>query len=165
MDADERFHPQMKALDCKGNGEWNIANPGQPPKLTVIEQEHVIDQGSHIKNLMTNPANMAIRATRRHWFDFTMKRPTQNWMTNQDHQLRIVRNLPEIGYSVKVLMHEQLIDTRTGKTPVFAHQDPVGGPHFEHFHVAFRTAYPGTKQANEKNYERLSRGEPMLPRT
>lgn len=164
MDADERFHPQMKAMDCEGEGEWNIASPGAPPDLRVIVKKDVIDQGDHIRNLMSNPANMAIRATRRHWFDFTMRRPTQNWMRNQDHQLRIVRNVREIGYLSKVVMHEQLIDTRTGSTPVFALQDPVGGPHYEHFHVAFRTAYPGTKEWNEANYARLSRGEEMIKR-
>ena len=93
--------------------------------------------------------------------DFTMKRPTQNWLKNRDHQLRIVRNLPEIGYVKKVKMHERLVDTRTGEDPVFVPQDDEGGPFYDHFHMAFRTAYPGTKEWNEKNYYRLTHDEPM----
>lgn len=160
MDADERFYPQTRVLECEGT-DANYRPGDPPPDLRVTVTKHVIDQGAHIRNLMTNPATMAIRATRRHWIDFTMKKPTQNWLKNRDHQLRIVRNVPEIGYATDKVMHEQLIDTRTNATPVFAPQDDMGGPFYDHFHMAFRTAYPGSKEFNETNYARLSRGEKM----
>lgn len=161
MDADERFHPQLYVMKCEGTESY----PAVPnPQLTVTVTRDVIDQGAHVKNMITNPSIMAIRSTRRHWFDFTMRKPTQNWLDNRDHQLRIVRNLPEIGYAKDIKMHERLIDTRTGKDPNFATQDDMGGPFHDHFHMAFRTAYPGTKEWNETNYGRLSRGEPMITR-
>lgn len=161
MDADERFFPQMKVLECHGDGDWGGPSSPTLPNLTAIEKKDVIDQGDHIKNLIKNPETMAIRSTRRHWFDFTMRRPTQNWHRNQDHQLRIVRNLPEISYASDIRMHERLSDNRTGQDPKFVMQDPVGGPFHDHFHMAFRTAYPGTKEWNEIQYSRLSRGEKM----
>lgn len=164
LDADERFLPQMNVMDCDGDGEWNIAMGGEHPKLTVTVKKDVIDQGAHVKNLITNPETMAIRTTRRHWFDFTMRHPTQNWMKNRDHQLRIVRNSDEIRYVPDIRMHEQLIDTRTDKTPKYVPQDDYGGPFHDHFHVAFRLAYPGHKEFNELNYARLSRGELMIPK-
>lgn len=160
MDADERFYPQIHVLECEGTESYpQVASP----KLTVTETRHCIDQGAHVKSLISKPDNMAIRSTRRHWFDFTMRKPTQNWLSNRDHQLRIVRNHPEIGYVTNVVMHERLLDNRTGKDPHFATQDDMGGPFHDHFHMAFRTAYPGTKERNEINYARLSRGEPMEP--
>ena len=161
MDADERFFPQMKVLECHGEDDWKGPSDPHPPKLTVTEKSDVIDQGAHVKNTIRNPEVMAIRSTRRHWMDFTMRRPTQNWHRNQDHQLRIVRNLPEIAYASSIKMHERLVDSRTGKDPKFVMQDPVGGPFHDHFHMAFRTAYPGSKEWNELNYARLSRGDRM----
>ena len=161
MDADERFFPQLNVLECVGEGDWGGPSSPTLPNLTVTVKKDVIDQGAHVKNMITNPEVMAIRSTRRHWFDFTMRKPTQNWHKNQDHQLRIVRNLPEIAYASDIRMHERLVDSRTGKDPKFVTQDPVGGPFHDHFHMAFRTAYPGSKEWNEQQYARLSRGEKM----
>lgn len=161
MDADERFIPQLHALECDGEESYpQVA----APNLKVTETKHCIDQGAHLKNLISFPHHMAIRSTRRHWFDFTMRKPTQNWLKNRDHQLRIVRNVPQIGYVTNVVMHERLLDERTGSDPVFAPQDDMGGPFHDHFHMAYRTAYPGTKEFNEENYARLSRGEKMVLR-
>jgi len=160
MDADERFYPHINVLTCEGTDAYPAV---AKPNLKVNMKADVIAQGDHVRSIISQSHYMAIRTTRRHWFDFTMKRPTQNWMSNQDHQLRIVRNVDEIGYIRDVVMHERLVDSRTGKDPVFAHQDPIGGPFHDHYHMAFRTAYPGTKERNETNYSRLSRGEKMVP--
>lgn len=159
LDADERFHPQLPVMRCEGDEQWS---PGKPmPNLTVTHTNDIINQAAHVRNLMTNADTMAIRSTRRHWFDFTMKHPSQNWEKIQDHQLRIVRNRGEIGYVKERRMHEHLIDSRTGQTPQFASQDPLGGPHHDHYHVFFRHAYPGTKEWNEQQYAKLERGENM----
>lgn len=158
MDADERFYPQIKVMTCHGTDRY----PNPPdPKLTVTKQDDVINQGDHVKNQIKNPELMAIRATRRHWFDFTMTKPAENWQTICDHQLRIVRNVKEIHYTLN--MHERLIDDRTERTPRFLEQDPIGGPFYDHFHLFYRRTQPGKKEANEKNYERLSKGEKMIP--
>jgi len=161
LDADERIFPQMYVMTCEGEEAY----PAFPePKLTVTVKPDVIDQLAHLRNLIRNPDTMAIRATRRHWFDFNMKRPSQNWYGpggNKDHQLRIVRNLPEIGYQKDRVMHERLIDDRTGKDPKYVSQDEHGGIFIDHFHLHFRSAQPGHKEWNETQYARLSRGEKM----
>jgi hypothetical protein len=159
LDADERFYPQLPVMVCEGSESY----PDQPhPKLTVTHKRDVIDQGAHVKNLINNPDTMALRSTRRHWFDFTMKKPSQNWLINRDHQMRIVRNNPKIGYVKERVMHEWLRDFRTDKDPVFVCQDEMGGPFIDHFHLHFRKEQPGHKEFNETNYARLSRGEKMV---
>lgn len=161
LDADERFYPELPVLHPEGQEKWS---PGQPrPNLSVHVREGIVKQGELIRNLMTQPNIMAIRATRRHWFDFSMKHPSQNWIaTERDHQLRIVRNIPEIEYRSNVKMHEKLVDLRTGCDPTRANQDDYFGPFIDHFHPFFREAYPGSKEFGEANYARLERGEPML---
>jgi glycosyltransferase involved in cell wall biosynthesis len=161
LDADERFYPQMNVLLCEGEESY----PGHPnPALKVTTKADVIDQGAHVKNLIRNPDTMALRATRRHWFDFSMKKPTQNWMHNNDHQMRIVRNHPQIGYVKERVMHEWLRDFRTGKDPQYVAQDPMGGPFIDHYHMFYRRSQPGHKEHNEQNYSRLERGEKMVTR-
>lgn len=159
LDADERFYPLLNVMRCEGTETYPQF---QAPKLTVIKTDDVINQGAHVKNLITNPHVMALRSTRRHWFDFGMKRVAQNWLDNRDHQLRIVRNIPEIAYVRNVVMHERLIDGRTGKDPEYHPQDDMGGPFHEHFHLHFRRTQPGHKEWNETQYARLSKGEPMF---
>lgn len=156
MDCDERFLPTVQAMTCAGTDRYPAQ---QHPNLIVTKLPDIINQGAHVKNQINNPELMALRFTRRHWQDFTMTKPAENWMTYWDHQLRCVRNSPSIHYTLN--MHEALIDDRTGKTPKFLEQDPIGGPHLEHMHVFFRRAYPGHKEFNEQNYARLSRGEKM----
>lgn len=163
LDADERFHPHLNVMECSGSGSWSGPDDPNIPSLTVSVKRDVIDQGAHVKNLIRDPALFAIRATRRHWFDFSMRKPSQNWMTNQDHQLRIVRNHPDIGYVKHVVMHERLLDSRTKMDPKFAIQDPLGGPFIDHYHLYFRRTDPGHKEYNELNYQRLSKGEAMIP--
>lgn len=161
MDADERFYPLLNILECHGEKEWKGPSDPTEPEFTVTVNKNVIDQGGHVKHQIQNPELMAMRSTRRHWMDFSMRKPTQNWQRNRDHQLRIVRNHPDIRYVTNVVMHERLIDTRTGKDPHFLMQDDYGGPFHDHFHMAFRRAHPGSKEWNEQQYARLSRGEPM----
>lgn len=157
MDADERFHPTIQAMTCDGTDRY----PAQPdPKLTVTKGSDIINQGAHVKNQICNPDLMALRFTRRHWYDFSMTRPTENWTLIWDHQLRCVRNSPHISYGRA--MHEILEDDRTKKTPKFLEQDPIGGPHVEHFHMFSRRTQPGHKEHNEQNYSRLERGEKMV---
>jgi hypothetical protein len=156
MDADERFFPQLPTMLCEGIDRY----PAQPePTLRVTKKQDIINQGAHVKNQIKNPELMALRFTRRHWFDFTMTRPTENWIRVWDHQLRCVRNVKEIHYTLA--MHEALVDDRTGKTPKFLEQDPIGGPFYEHFHMFYRRTQPGHKEHNEQQYSRLSRGEKM----
>lgn len=163
LDADERIYPQINVMTCEGAERY----PDVPtPNLTVTVKPDVIDQMGHLRNMIRNPELMAIRATRRHWFSYDMKRPSQNWYGPdgiKDHQLRIVRNHDEVGYVKERVMHERLLDRRTGKDPYFSMQDEHGGIFIDHFHLVYRHSQPGKKEANEQNYARLERGEPMIP--
>lgn len=162
MDADERFFPEVPILRCEGTDRYGHPHTMVDPKLTVTVEGSIIEQGAKLKQMIANPVAMAIRTSRRHWFDFTMRKPCENWMTIKDHQLRVVRNSPHIGYETGRVMHERLLDYRTNDCPVFLEQDDITGPFHDHFHMFFRRAQPGKKEANEQNYGRLERGEAML---
>lgn len=159
MDADERFFPIMPVMHCEGQESYpEFAKPN----LSTFKLSDVQNQGALVRRLMLRPELMAIRTSRRHWFDFSLRHPTQNWKRNRDHQLRIVRNVPEIGYEKDRVMHERLVDSRTGKDPLYHEQDDISGPFHDHFHMFFRRSQPGKKEGNEQNYARLERREKML---
>lgn len=169
LDADERFYPTIPILHCEGNELLTNPAADQPrPNLSVHQRRpggqpgEILNQGQILRDLIKNPEWMAIRTTRRHWYDFSMRHPSQNWLKINDHQLRIVRNTPDIIYKTNVLMHEQIIDNKTNKIPNFPKQDDYFGPFHDHFHLFFRHTQPGYKEFNEQNYQRLERGEKML---
>jgi len=155
LDCDERFHAKMPVMHCEGVESYPQV---EKPNLSTFKRAEIHDQMGVLRNLMTHQHLRAIRTSRRHWFDFTLNKPCQNWLRLQDWQLRIVRNLPEIGYQIDRVMHEQLLDHSTGTTPVFADS----GLFHDHYHMFFRRTQPGHKEANEQNYSRLERGEDML---
>lgn len=154
-DADERFHPLMPVLHCEGEESY----PEFPtPNLSTFKwKPH--NQGEALREAMQTPNIKAIRTSRRHWFDFTLNKPCQNWKKNADWQLRIVKNLPEVGYQTDRVMHEMLRDSTTGRDPEFI----TPGIFHDHYHMFFRRTLPGYKEARELNYQRLERGEAMLP--
>lgn len=156
MDADERFHPKMPVMHCEGVEAYPQV---EKPNLSTFKRADVHDQGSILRSIMAQPHIKAIRTSRRHWFDFTLNRPTQNWLRIPDYQLRIVKNLPEVGYQTDRVMHERLLDSSTGADPVFCDS----GLSHDHYHCHYRRTQPGKKEANEKNYLRLERGEAMIP--
>lgn len=162
LDADERFFPALPVMHCFGPDERYPAVPR--PNLTVEKQTTPCQQGRHLKETIEQAPRgvLGIRSTRRHWLDFSMKHPAQNWLVERDNQLRIVRNVPEVGYELGRVMHERLIDYRTNGEPENLKQDDYGGPFHDHFHCHFRRSQPGKKEANEANYARLERREPMV---
>lgn len=160
LDADERFFPIMPVMHCEGTDAYPQS---EKPNLSTFKLAETQNQGALVRRLMDKPELMAIRSTRRHWFDFTLRRPTQNWKINRDHQLRIVRNVPDIAYEKDRVMHERLLDSRTGQDPRHYCQDDISGPFHDHFHMFYRRAQPGYKEAREQNYSRLERGETMIP--
>lgn len=156
LDADERFFPSQPAMTCLGSEIWQLNGP--KPALTVTHRPELIHQGQHLRSLCALPHHDAIKTIRRHWFDFGMKQPSENWIERKDWQLRIVRNRAEIGYKTDVKMHEQIIDSRINDVPRHYTADDYGGPFHDHFHLFFRYAQPGKKEANEAYYERLAQG-------
>ncbi len=162
LDADERFNPAMPELICEGDATWDIGNPLIRPNLTITNTTNINIQGYVLKEfIQKNDSIMAVRTIRRHWMDFTNKNPTQNWNIIPDYQLRTVRNVPEINYVSDIKMHERLIDTRTGQDPLHVISNDLLVFH-DHYHPFFRNSFPGTKQFNEQNYQRLEKGEKTI---
>ncbi len=160
LDADERFFPSLPVMHCEGVDRYPAQNP---PNLSSFKKPQTCDQGRWLKEAIMTPGVNAVRTIRRHWFDFAMTKPAENWLLIKDYQLRVVRNHPEIGYVPNRKMHEQLRDNRTGEDPVFVAGDDYMGPFHDHFHLHFRRTQPGYKEEREKNYQRLERGEEMIP--
>ena len=166
LDGDERFHPITPVLRCEGEDEWSPARGfDKDVDLTVIDTGEISNQGKLLKMVIQNEQWMAIRTIRRHWYDFSFKRATENWTKKRDYQLRIVRNLPEIGYETNRKMHEHLKDSRTGQDPVYATGDEYTGIFHDHYHLHFRKTQVNKKLWNELNYNRLNRGESMIEDT
>lgn len=160
LDCDERFFPLLPVLHCEGTDRY----PAQTePNLSVHMRDGICTQGALVKELIKRPDLMAVVSIRRHWFSYSMKKPAENWLRIKDYQMRIVRNHPDIHYQTDRVMHERLIDGRTGRDPAHFSPDDYTGPFFDHFHCFERRTRPGQKEANEINYGKLERGEAMLP--
>lgn len=159
LDADERFFPSMPVMHCEGTDRYPSQ---QQPNLSSFKKSQTCDQGRWLKEAIKTPGCNAVRTIRRHWFDFQMTKPAENWLLIKDYQLRIVRNDPHIGYIGDRVMHELLRDSRTGQDPTYISGDDYMGPYHDHFHLFYRRTRPGYKEANEANYSRLERGEGMI---
>lgn len=160
LDADERFFPFQRVLRCAGTDRFPAV---QEPKLRVTEYPNLVSPGLHLRDLIRHKHFDAIKTIRRHWFDFSMKRPCENWEQIKDWQMRIVRNVPHVGFERGTRMHERLIDYRIGQAPAHFTADGVGEPVHDHFHMHFRHARPGHKEANEANYRLMEAGQAMMP--
>lgn len=160
MDADERFFPSIPVMRCGGTERY----PAQPkPSLTVTKYPELVAPGHYLRDLIHRKDIDAVKTIRRHWFDFSMTRPAENWEIIKDWQMRIVRNTPRIGYLPGVKMHERLCYLDTREEPKHATAHDQGGPFHDHFHLFYRQAQPGKKENNEANYLRLEQGEPFTP--
>lgn len=154
LDTDERFYSLVPILTCEGE-------EGYPqhlhPNLTVIRQDpEMFNQGSLLRCLMGHDV-MAIRASRRHWFDYTWKRPCQNWCRIPDWQLRIVRNDPRVSYDAITKMHEKCVDSATGECPKYATEcegDPRG-IFIDHFHCFWKPQEPEQRREDIDIYNAL----------
>ena len=158
LDADERFYPIHRELTCIGKAtphsevdailqtydfrnikvkapDWdNVARLGADLQVNVGQ---VYDQGQILRDMLREHPNYdsydAIVTIRRHWHDFSFKRPTQNWHTDPDWQMRLVRNNPNIYFDPTKRMHEQLC----GVGNMHRSYGTVG-PFFDHFHMHFK---------------------------
>lgn len=160
LDMDERFHPLIPIMTCDGHEAY----PGTPhPNLTVnCQQPEMFNQGSLLRTLMGHDC-MAVRATRRHWFDYSWKRPCQNWCQIPDWQLRIVRNHERIYYTPGIRMHEQLLDRQTNDTPKFA-TERAGDPRgifIDHYHCFWKAQEPEQREQDIAIYDALDQGRPV----
>lgn len=154
LDADERFYPVHRILSCSGQStppnevdvilqsydfhdlktvipNWeNVAKLGANLQVDIGEP---YNQGARLRELISGGGFDAIATVRRHWHDFSFRRPTQNWHSDPDWQLRLVRNHHSIQFDPTTRMHERLVGARQ----VF-HADQSRGPFFDHFHFSFK---------------------------
>lgn len=154
LDADERFYPFVRAMSCEGEStpqsevdailqtydfrdvrtvlpNWeNVARLGAKLQVGI---PIAFDQGTWLRGLLESKVLDAVVSVRRHWHDFSFRRPTQNWFSDPDWQMRIVKNTPTVYFDPEVRMHERLVGAV--KTH---HADLMRGPFFDHFHFTFK---------------------------
>lgn len=155
LDADERFYAKHQVMTCAGENtppdqegqvfqdydhrgldmllpNWeNLIHLGS--KLSVSFGE-VYNQGAWLRDILEKQPELdAVKTCRRHWHDFSFKRPTQNWHVSPDWQMRLVKNKESIRFSSDTRMHERL----EGASNVY-HANFTHGPFFDHFHLAFK---------------------------
>ncbi len=127
LDADERFWPHAPVIMPHGNGPVHVQSFFD-----------CYNQGALLRRMIQYPDIDAIKTIRRHWNDFSWQSVVQNWHHIPDIQMRIARNIPEIGYKAEVRMHEQLIDHRTGREPRSLSPESSRGPFHDHYHCFFK---------------------------
>lgn len=155
LDADERFFPVHRLMKCTGEStphsevdailqtydfhdlktmipNWeNLKRLGAKLNVDIGE---TYNQGARLREILNQCTELdAICTIRRHWHDFSFRKPTQNWHTDPDWQLRLVRNHDSIYFDPSIKMHEQL----RGANNVFR-ADMERGPFFDHFHFTFK---------------------------
>lgn len=157
LDADERFLHTCPIFSCEGTEKYPET---KNPNLAVGVELPAFNHGHQLRHMIENECNGmdAIRTSRRHWFDFTFKKPCQNWREISDWQLRIVRNAPHIGYDPAIKMHERLMDMRTKKDPNFISGNQSRGPFHDHFHCAFKPMEKEQNAEDVKIYNMLETG-------
>jgi glycosyltransferase involved in cell wall biosynthesis len=129
LDADERFWPNAPIFLPHGQVDGNIH----------MQMFHdCYDQGSLLRRIVRYPGIDAVKTIRRHWNDFSWKRPVQNWHTIPDIQMRIMRNVDYIHYRPEIRMHEQLIDSRNNAEPQSYTPEGIHGPFHDHYHCFFK---------------------------
>ncbi len=150
LDCDERFYhihryltvsgptPEnrdqvLQSYDFSGVNLPNWENLKQLGAHLVVEFGNTYNQGEYLRNLISHQPD-AICTVRRHWHDLTLKHPTQNWNTDPDWQMRLVRNSSDIYFDPNIRVHERLCGA---DKVVRATMDC--GPFFEHFHFHFKS--------------------------
>ncbi len=176
LDADERFYASQRVLECVGPStpqheadailqtydfrdlktmipNWeNVARLGA--NVSVIDHGAGLAQGAKLRELIDSNEFDAVCTVRRHWHDFSFKRPTQNWHTDPDWQLRCVRNDPSIGFDSGTRMHERLV----GAGRVYS-SDLRFGPFFDHFHFTFKKMEQEQRSHDIAVYDAIHRGD------
>lgn len=147
LDADERFYPVHRVLTCTGeptphsevddalrtySSEPDWLRIGQLGSELRVDAGPTYDQGAYLRKLLEGNPD-AVVTVRRHWHDFSFKRPTQSWVRDPDWQMRIVRNDEQIHFDSGTRMHERLV----GAVKLFR-ADIERGPFFDHFHFPFK---------------------------
>ena len=174
LDADERFHRFAPLLACQGestppdevnqilaeydNREQkavpsNFENLAKLGAKLNVEIGAVYNQGQWLRDLIEADID-AVLTMRRHWHDFSWKRPTQNWHQIPDHQKRIVRRSESIYFDQSTRMHERLCGANRMQETNHSH-----GPFFDHYHLHFKTKEIKQRRHDVAIYDAVHRGE------
>ena len=179
LDADERFHPIAQEMTCAGEStppdvvgrvlyEYdrgieftacpsNYENVGQLGAKLSVSFGAVYNQGAWLRDILEHGDLDAVKMIRRHWHDFSHKRPTQNWHIDNDYQMRLVRNKESIHFAPDVKMHENLVGASNVFQPNHTH-----GPFYDHYHMFFKHMEPMQRRHDVDIYDRIHRGESPL---
>jgi len=173
LDADERFYPVHRIMRCSGEAtpqsevDWilqsydfrgvNLPNWENVSKLGAnlrVEIGEAYNQGYSLRGILEYENPDAVCTVRRHWHDFSFKRPTQNWHTDPDWQMRLVRNHSDIQFDQSIRMHERLV----GADKVIR-ADTTSGPFFDHFHFTFKRMEQEQRRHDLAIYDSIHKGE------
>jgi hypothetical protein len=159
MDIDERLLVASLVLRCEGAESY----PQVPhPNLKVTSDGSCYNHREFLLGKMRDADHQGftgVRFQRRHWFDATYTKPTQNWELNKDWQLRCLRTHKHIGYKSETRMHEHAWDSRRNDGPRYMQDDPMFGPVFQHLHCHFKPMEPEQRQQDIKIYDALHFGK------
>ncbi len=156
-DADERFFNTLPVFAVSGSGRYP---EDLVPDLHVGILQAAFAQGERLRNIVKHECKEAdaVRMCRRHWMDWGMHRPCQNWYEHNDWQLRFLRNRPYIGFKPEPKMHEHCVDFRTGKAPIYATGNTQSGPFIDHFHCPAKAMEPEQRREDIAIYDALHKG-------
>jgi glycosyltransferase involved in cell wall biosynthesis len=175
LDADERFFHTHRVMTCMGEStppseadailqtydfrdlKTMIPNWENVSRLGADLRVHLgtaYNQGILLRDKVETGGYDAIVTIRRHWHDFSFKRPTQNWHTDPDWQMRLVRNHPSIFFDPSTRMHERLVGAERVIRASHEH-----GPFFDHFHFTFKRMEQDQRSHDVKIYDTIHRGE------
>jgi glycosyltransferase involved in cell wall biosynthesis len=177
LDADERFFPVHRTLTCFGEStpqsevDWilqsydyhgvNLPNWENVNKLgskLQVETGSPYNQGKRLRDWLEEQKPDAVCTSRRHWHDFSFRRPTQNWLTDPDWQLRIVKNDVGICYDPNIRIHERLVGARHILRPLPGMLES-NLLYFDHFHFTFKRMEPDQRRHDIKIYDAIHKGE------
>ncbi len=176
LDADERMFRYAPILECTGPptpqdvvdvilqqydnrddklpSNWeNLKNLGVNLR---VEEIGMYDQGRFLRDILNNIHPDVVCGIRRHWHDFSWKRPTQSWHELPDLQYRIIRCDEKIGFDPNKGMHEALMGFDRSRV---YHPDPNMGPFYEHAHFLFKAMNVEGRRHAVRIYDAIHKGE------
>lgn len=177
LDADERFYHMHRFLFCTGESTPhsevdeilrtydfrdlkaltpNWANVDRLGAGLCVDIGAAFNQGTFLRSLLDGSMGVydAVCTVRRHWHDFSFRRPTQNWHVDPDWQMRLVRNVDCIQFDPGQRMHERLVGTTSVRR-----SDDSHGPYFDHFHFPFKRMEQEQRAHDVAIYDTIHRGE------
>lgn len=164
LDIDERMNVALPSLTCTGAESYPTV---EHPKLST---ENTGGYYYNHRALLLDKIRQAeaqgiktVRFRRRHWFEFGFTKPTQNWQTIPDWQLRCMKSRAGVGYTVMPRMHEAAYDYVEGRDPRYIEEDAQLGPFIDHYHLHYKKMEPEQRAADIAAYDALHFSEKHTP--